>query len=224
MHHVANSTLFVTDAMLHSGSFDAQASDAAETGRISKVNQITQSLRDISRAERDLEEQRLRKRQQREAKKTDPTASSPASAAPGTPGSTAGQHEKAPTKKELKNKTAAAKAAEANNTASANLTTSLFLGGRKKKNYSWMTAGSGASTPTKSGASQGLPGAAGGALGSANAALTSEGRTKLGVWREDGEKGKNIHLRDWVFTLEADGRCEKTLQQAYDRLDASQPR
>jgi hypothetical protein len=121
--------------------------------------------------------------------------------------------------------------------ASQNLTSSLFAGlgrsgglfGKKKsgKSYSWMSAagaGSGASTPTR----LSTPGP-GGRIPAApappvNLNLTAEGRNRLGTWREDKEKGKNIQLRDWVSVLERDGTNSKALQDAYLRLDASGPR
>lgn len=170
------------------------------------------------------------------------------SVAPGTPGSVAPEPEagaggKAPTKKELK-RSAAQKMAEASSHANVNRTTMQFLGsmggfGKKKgKTYSWMAAGaaaggsvSGTSTPrlvTSGLAGSGGPGADGGAHGGAAPAgppaLTQEGRNRLGSWREDKEKGKNIQLRDWVLVLAEDGRDRRALQLAYDRLEESGPR
>ncbi len=54
--------------------------------------------------------------------------------------------------------------------------------------------------------------------------LTTEGRTRIGTWREDGEKGKSIQLRDWVMVLEKDAKDVKALEVAYDKLDSSQPK
>lgn len=141
------------------------------------------------------------------------------------------------TKKEMK-KSQALKAAEANSHANQNLTSSMFAGlggksslfGKKKgaKTYDWMNVGrggSGASTPTKAagGGGKGINGTPG-AISAANVAMTTEGRNRLGTWREDKEKGKNIQLRDWVVVLERDGRESKALQQAYIHLDASNPK
>ena len=53
--------------------------------------------------------------------------------------------------------------------------------------------------------------------------LTGEGRSKLGVWREDGPRGVGVQLRDWVVVLEADGREVIALQDAYNKLDGNLP-
>lgn len=184
---------------------------------------LTVTMREAARQEREWEEARLRRRQ----KRRDGIVDTGTPSTPGTPGSVAPDGEKAPTKKELK-KSQALKAAEANSHANQNMTSSMFagLGGRsglfgkkKAKSYSWMSAGqgSGTSTPTKGGGGSG-----GGGPGAAPvAALTSEGRNRLGTWREDKERGKDIQLRDWVTVLERDGREHKTLQHAYMHLDSS---
>jgi hypothetical protein len=141
------------------------------------------------------------------------------------------------TKKEMK-KNQQAKAAELDSHQSQNTTSSLFAGlggkgglfGKKKtgKTYDWMNVGrggSGASTPTRN--PSGLGKGAGGSVAAAapvNMAMTTEGRNRLGTWREDKEKGRNIQLRDWVSVLERDGREHKALQGAYLRLDASNPK
>lgn len=181
------------------------------------------------------------KRQKREGKKTDAAApSTPTTnrlATPGTPGSVAPEPDKAPTKKELK-KNAALKVSEQNDTLSANRTSMAFLGGRKKQ-YSWLSGGAGAS-PKRGlgGGGGGGGGSGGGAAGAAGAGgaggsgastpgrrpgepamLTAEARTKWGSWREDGIKGKDIQLRDLVVVLEADGKEVAALQTAYDKLD-----
>lgn len=195
-------------------------------------------MRDLAKQEREWEEARLRKRQKRKDGIPDgpPGGSRAGSAAPGTPGSVAPESDKTMTKKEIK-KTQAAKAAEASNHANQNLTSSMFAGlggkgslfGKKKqgKTYDWMNVGrggSGANTPrASSGAGKG-PSGPGSTPGSSNIALTTEGRNRLGTWREDKEKGKHIQLRDWITVLERDGRETKALQKAYINLDMSTPR
>lgn len=200
---------------------------------------MTTTMRELARQERDWEEARLRKRQRRKDGIPDSgnTTSRAGSVAPGTPGSVAPEPEKAMTKKEIK-RNQALKAAEANSHANQNMTSSMFAGlggkgglfGKKKtgKTYDWMNlgrGGSGTSTPTRTmpGGGKALGGGANPAA-PGNLALTSEGRNRLGTWREDKEKGKNIQLRDWVTVLERDGRETKALQRAYMHLDASNPK
>ena len=118
------------------------------------------------------------------------------------------------TKKEQKKQ---AKLAEQSTTASVNTTTNHFLSRRKGKSYSWMQAG--ASTPSTP-RSSGAPGTPGPSGPTATAALTSEGRYRLGSFREDGLHGKGIQLRDFIQAMEKDSLDERTLQLAYDNLDA----
>ncbi|KAF4510846.1 hypothetical protein G6O67_002705 [Ophiocordyceps sinensis] len=224
-----------------------RSADAAELGetpaalakKFPKIApNMTISMRDRARQEREWEEARLRKRQQRKEGGTDAgtTTSRSGSVAPGTPGAVAPEPEKAMTKKEMK-KNQALKAAEANSHANQNLTSSMFAGlggkgglfGKKKtgRTYDWMNVGrggSGTSTPTR-----GTPGPKGpnGTLGPpapTNHALTTEGRNRLGTWREDKEKGKGIQLRDWITVLERDGKELRALSSAYVHLDASHPK
>lgn len=166
------------------------------------------------------------------------TTSRSGSVAPGTPGTIAPDSDKPITKKEQK-KNQAAKAAEAHSHANQNITSSMFAGlggkgglfGKKKtgKTYDWMNVGrggSGTSTPTRNapGPGKSSGGGTGAAAAPANIALTTEGRNRLGTWREDKEKGKNIQLRDWVAVLERDGREPRALQRAYLNLDSSNPK
>lgn len=200
---------------------------------------MTATMREQAKKEREWEEARLRMRQKRKDGIVDQGSSTSRaqSAAPATPGSVAPEPEKAMTKKEMK-KNQAMKAAEAHSHANQNMTSSMFAGlggrsglfGKKKggKSYDWMNVGrggSGTSTPTKGslGAGKGM-GAVPGSPAPANMALTTEGRNRLGTWREDKEKGKKIQLRDWVTVLERDGREAKALQRAYLALDLSDPR
>lgn len=223
------------------GSADAAGlSNRSAPTKVPKISSfMTTTMREQARQERELEEARLRKRQRRKDGIPDSgnTTSRAGSVAPGTPGSVAPEPEKTMTKKEIK-RNQALKAAEANSHANQNMTSSMFAGlggkgglfGKKKtgKTYDWMNlgrGGSGTSTPTRTmpGGGKALGGGAGTAA-PANLALTSEGRNRLGTWREDKEKGKNIQLRDWVTVLERDGREMKALQRAYMHLDASNPK
>ena len=198
------------------------------------------TMREAAKQEREWEEARLRKRQRRKdgVLETGSTSTRSNSIAPGTPGSIAPESEKPMTKKELK-KSQALKAAEASSHANQNMTSSMFAGlggksglfGKKKqgKTYDWMNvgrAGSGASTPTKAaaGSIKGVSAGPGTPAVATNNNFTTEGRNRLGTWREDREKGRGIQLRDWVTVLERDGREAAFLQHAYNSLDASQPR
>jgi hypothetical protein len=215
---------------------DAHAEAPAKLRKITG-NAMTTAMRGVGQGERDWEERRLRRRNNRKGGGTDggTSVSRSGSVAPGTPGSVAPEPEKPLTKKEIK-KSAMARAAEASSHANQNQTSSLFVGlhsaasifgknkGKGGKTYAWMNAGgSGANTPTRTPSGK-TGGSAPGTPSPAPLALTTEGRNRLGNWREDKEKGKNIQLRDWVVVLKADGNAVKALQQAYDKLDASNPK
>ncbi|WYZ36757.1 hypothetical protein EsH8_II_000263 [Colletotrichum jinshuiense] len=215
---------------------DASSNQATKVQKVAATNTMSHTVREVGKAERDWEERRLRKRNIRKDGTTEgvSTPSRAGSVAPGTPGGSAPDSEKSISKKEQK-KLDAVKKAEASSHANQNITSSMFVGmpktgslfGKKKggKSYSWMTGGaSGASTPRL-----GTPGKAGGAAAPgppapANHALTVEGRARLGNWREDKEKGKNIQLRDWLAALEGDEIEPRAMQVAYDKLDTSEPK
>lgn len=192
-------------------------------------NFLVEALEDVGKETRNAEEGRLKKRQKRQEKNDEKRdgedgGSRAGSVAPGTPGSIAPEGEAKPmTKKESKK---AAKLAEISSTT-VNQTLSMFAGGKKKKKYSWMTGGgpgSGASTPRPQGG-PGQPGIPGGPAGTSNRAargpLTRDSAHRLGAFREDSEKGKNIQLRDWVAALEDRDVDSTILQALYDKLDKS---
>lgn len=194
-----------------------------------------EAVRDGAKGDRDVEEARLRKRQKRLNPETAQTGSRAGSAAPGTPSAGAAPETetaaKAPSKKELKKGAAAARLAEASSTASTNQTLNTLMGGfgrKKKKEYSWLQkSGSGAGTPRASAgeASTSASGATTAAKAHEKTTLTPDPRyPRLGTWREDKEKGKNIQLRDWVNALETDGIEGKAIQDAYLKLDSSAPK
>lgn len=199
----------------------------AKIAQIPSTNHLASAIREAGRGDRSLEEARLRKRQRRLNPEAATGPSRAGSAAPLTPGSVAPEPEiKAPSKKELK-KGAAARLTEASSTATANQTLQHLMGGfggrKKGKQYAWMTAGtSGASTPTRGASAQdtaGVPLATPGAKGPEKTNFTPDGRYRLGSWREDGDKGRNIQLRDWVTALEFDGTDVRAIQDAYMKLD-----
>lgn len=194
-------------------------------------NEIVTALRSEATKEQAIEEARLKKRQARAAAAAGGDgAQRQGSIAPGTPGSVAPEvNEKMPTKKELKKKDQA-KVSEAAMHSAANTTTAQFLGGRsmfggKKKTYSWMSGGaaSGTSTPNRIN-TQGLSGAAAASGPPPVEKLTVDGVRRLGVWREDKEKGRGIQMRDWTTVLEADGHAMQSLQKAWLKLDQSEPK
>ncbi|KAL2125968.1 hypothetical protein VTI74DRAFT_2056 [Chaetomium olivicolor] len=205
------------------------SSSAHKSGKHGPRN-LMEAVRDNAKADRDVEEARLRKRQKRLNPEPTQAGSRAGSVAPGTPGGTAPEDTpaKAPSKKELKKGAAAARLAEASSTANTNQTLNALMTGfgRKKKEYSWLQ---------KSGSTPGTPRASVGGAGSSTAAgdarppekqnLTPDPRyPRLGTWREDKEKGKNIQLRDWVNALEMDGIEVRAIQDAYLKLDTSTPK
>ncbi|KAF3766094.1 hypothetical protein M406DRAFT_339379 [Cryphonectria parasitica EP155] len=189
--------------------------DAERSGNLAPLNPLSQYLRDYAYAERAAEEERLRKRQKRlQEEGGTQTGTRTGAATPTTPGSVAPEPEKAPTKKEQKKIAAQKHDASAE---SVNMTTMKFLGGGKKK-YSWMTGGAGSGPKTPSRAAVGAPGTPQSSAtpkAPENTNLTPEPRTKMGTWREYGEKGKNIQIRDWAEVLERDGKEALALQYAY---------
>lgn len=125
------------------------------------------------------------------------------------------------TKKEIQRLAKASQTEESSHRA-ANLTANLALGGGGKK-YSWLTGGnSGAATPrggVAGGAGAGA--AAGSAPGAPDKGLLGKTR-RWDSWREDGEKGRGIQVRDLVQVLELDGREKKTLVGALARLKSTE--
>ncbi|KAI1750165.1 hypothetical protein F4782DRAFT_510179 [Xylaria castorea] len=188
-------------------------------------NPIINSLLELVKQTQSAEEGRLKKRQKRlekseKEKEGVEAGSRSGSVAPGTPGSIApdGGDTKVLSKKE--GKKAAAKAAESSSGTTVNATLSLFTGGKKKK-YSWMSAGSGASTPRAQGTTGAPAGAGGGAARAGRGPLTKAGVQHVGQVREDSEKGKNIQLRDWIVVLEDRGMDPRSLQIIYGSVDTS---
>ncbi|KAF8462911.1 transcription initiation factor TFIID component TAF4 [Kalaharituber pfeilii] len=115
----------------------------------------------------------------------------------------------------------------------ANTTAAMMMGlggtfGGKKKRYAWMTAGAtgglggGASAPGSPGVGGGLSrvnSAGDGAVtpGVAPDVLSVWGK-RIGEWREDGEKGLGVQIRDWARALEGDGRERKAVVKAYLKM------
>lgn len=116
----------------------------------------------------------------------------------------------------------------ANSTAAMMMGLGGAFGGKKKKKYAWMMAGNpagGAGAPgapgSGAGGSKGGPGGSGGAgdasAGGVREALSVWGK-RIGEWREDGEKGLGVQIRDWAGALEGDGRERRAVVRAYLKM------
>jgi hypothetical protein len=220
------------------GSLDASnagpATSAAKATPVTSIkDNLSFAIRENGKVDREAEEARLRKRQKRVNPESATGASRAGSMTPGTPGTVAPDPDKALTKKEQRElkKAGGGKGGRGGvgdtSTATANQTLQHLMGGfggrKKGKQYSWMTAGtSGASTPTRLSTTD-LPGTPGAASTRATQPppLTIEGKQRLGTWREDGDKGKQIQLRDWITVMEIDGLELKAIQDAYIKLDSA---
>ncbi|KAJ5779944.1 hypothetical protein N7457_005104 [Penicillium paradoxum] len=127
---------------------------------------------------------------------------------------------KSMTKKEAK-KMQDSKATEAQQHAQSVETARMALsgGGRSmfgaKKSYSWLKPGgkaSGFSSPSRPTPSTPT---AGPEKASAGEPTPRQSQRRLGIWREDQEKGAGIQVRDILFMLEADGRATRHVQRGY---------
>ncbi|KAF8545456.1 transcription initiation factor TFIID component TAF4, partial [Trichophaea hybrida] len=206
-------------------------------------NETAKALRALKQKEWEADQEHKRKKARRE-NAAGATAGSgtatPGGAETPTPGTPSGETpipgERKISAKESR-KQQASKIEEAASHRAANATANMMMGGfgggfgskKKKKTYSWMNAGG--ATPGTSAMGMGAlrPGPVGsvGAIDT-GAAQTSAGPDlgnlnwtgqRLGVWREDGERGKGIQIRDWVGALEGDGRVgSKAIIKAYLRM------
>lgn len=212
---------------------------------------INGRLHSVTAAERKAEEARMKKRAERAAQRKREARNAEAMATEGgtgtnpdgtptangaTPGGSLGEiaPEVPKTKKEADRLKKAEYANEEVQTRNANVAASMALGGGGKK-YSWMQGGSkkaaaarpsigtpGPATPTStSGRSPSKPDAAAKTTDKNGLPLPSQDR-RYGEWREDGEMGSNIQLRDWVAVLERDGKDKRTLSFALTKLGREQ--
>lgn len=115
----------------------------------------------------------------------------------------------------------------------ANSTAAMMMGlggafGGKKKKYAWMMAGTpGGAGSTSAAGGAGVGPSRGGAGGTGGAgdpgqigmteAVSVWGK-RIGEWREDGEKGLGVQIRDWAGALEGDGRERKAVVRAYIKM------
>ena len=212
-----------------------QAPDSATPQRTTSFpqNSVISTLRAIAARDKAAEEARIKKREARRRAAVNSAADTPAEetapelAAPEAPKMT---------KKEQIKQAKESKSTEAALHQTTNQTAAMMTMGKKGKKYSWMTGGaaamptnrfakptasasaSGTATPVKKEPDTAAVGAA--ATGSTNEVPKSaEAKApEWGDWREDGQEGKGIQVRDWVLVLERDGREKKALQRCYNKM------
>ncbi|KAF4553499.1 Hypothetical protein D9617_7g032270 [Elsinoe fawcettii] len=132
------------------------------------------------------------------------------------------------TKKE-REKMAKAGQSEAVMHKAANTTAAMQLGfGKKAKKYSWMMGGPGAAAPTNPFAKPSKPSGGESRKEDRSKEVNGEAKKekkglgkerKFGDWREDGEKGKGVQLRDLAAVLERDGKSRRALELAWLKMD-----
>ncbi|KAJ5350746.1 Transcription initiation factor TFIID component TAF4 [Penicillium brevicompactum] len=186
-------------------------------------------FRTILNREGSQEERRASKRAKRNsnailseagrADSVDPTGSAPSTPIGERP---PGTDKKSITKKEAKKMTDS-KATEAQQHAQSVETARMALGNSgprtsmfgTKKSYSWLKSGgsgSGFSSPSRPTPSTPT---AGPEKPSAGEPTPSTTQRRLGLWREDQDRGAGIQVRDVLFMLEADGRATRHVQRGY---------
>lgn len=201
------------------------------------INPITTALLNLAKADREAEERRLLKRKKRlEAAETRERtgslsldASSPNTSAatttaggdvapePGTGG--------VPKKSALKNAKKAPSEAQAFAASNKTLSMALGFGGSGGKKLSWMKQSTEPTNPylagKKEAALKTAKGSGEGGKGGRDG-VGDEGTLRArnwGAWREDGDEGTGIQLRDLIAVLEGDGKEKRALQRAYMRLN-----
>ena len=188
----------------------------------SAPNAIAQALQKVSQAERAAEEIRLAKRRKR-TEATDGSRAGSLSLGPSEPGTPGTLGEVAPDlsmkKSALKNQKKVPSDAQAFAASNKTLSMALGLGGAGGKKLSWMTKDTGPSNPFLAKPATTPQKAAGTANGIGS--TLPKNRT-YGDFREDGDDGLGIQLRDVISVLEHDGKEKKALQSAYCRLGTIQ--
>jgi len=203
---------------------------------VSLQNETAKALRALKQREWEEDQERQRKKARREQGASGVSGPGPATpgtdaSTPGTPAGGDASGEKKMTAKESR-KQQASKIEEAASHRAANATANMMMGGfggsfrsKKKKTYSWMNAG-GAAAPGAQPMGIGPPRPAG-VPGAVDNSVSQTGASdnlqwtgqRLGVWREDMERGKGIQIRDWVGSLEGDDRAgAKSVYKAYLRM------
>lgn len=200
-------------------------------------NDLTSTLRAIAARDIAAEEARIKKREARRRAAANSAADTPATEEPPANSEIAPEAPKM-TKKEQMKQAKESKSTEAALHQTTNQTAAMMTMGKKGKKYSWMTGGAAAMPtnrfakpgPTASAAASGTStptpavkkedgGTGSGSDTTAAAPAANEVKVpEWGDWREDGQEGKGIQVRDWVLVLERDGREKKALQRSYTQM------
>ncbi|CAG7920315.1 unnamed protein product [Penicillium olsonii] len=197
---------------------------AMETG----TKPSAERFRTAINRENSLEEKRAAKRAKRNSNAILNEAGRADSVDPGSAPSTPmserppGTDKKSMTKKEAKKMTDS-KATEAQQHAQSVETARMALGNSgprtsmfgTKKSYSWLKSGgsaNGFSSPTRPTPSTPTAGPEKSSVGEPTQPQTQR---RLGLWREDQERGAGIQVRDILFMLEGDGRATRHVQRGY---------
>ncbi|KAL8702637.1 MAG: hypothetical protein Q9201_004184 [Fulgogasparrea decipioides] len=189
------------------------------------LNPLTSNLRNSFLAERKAEEERLAKRARKATANSTETADGGASSAGGsgaaTPAGPLGEKapdidlKRMPTKKELK-KQADLRASDAVQTAATNSSLSMAIGGKRP---SWLTGAKPAHTnPMLPRVNTGAAASSSQARANANAAGSGLPGARRFEFREDGEKGVGIQLRDLLFVMDAERKEKRALAKAWTKL------
>lgn len=203
---------------------------------------ISSTLRALAARDKAAEDARIKKREARRRAAANSAAETPAEE--NGAGELAAPEAPKMTKKEQMKQAKESKHTEAALHQTTNQTAAMMTLGKKGKKYSWMTGGA-AAMPTNRFAKPGTaaPGGSGSAGGSGTATpvkrepdaggpgpVTTEPvkiaeakAPEWGDWREDGQEGKGIQVRDWVLVLERDGKEKKALQRCYNRMGTPTP-
>ncbi|KAL7267338.1 hypothetical protein RUND412_010082 [Rhizina undulata] len=188
------------------------------------TNETAKALRAIQTRDFLAEQARLEKKAKRDSA---PASNGPGTSVPSTPAPDASSSspmtpadERRMSAKESR-KHQASKIEEAASHRAANATANMMMGGafggfgnkKKKKSYAWMNAMPGA-------VSGGGTVARGPGTPTESAPVdTWSGGQRFGAWRDDGERGAGVQIRDWVAALEGDGRgVRKDVAQAYMKM------
>ncbi|PSK49427.1 Dynactin, isoform [Elsinoe australis] len=209
---------------------------------VSFANSLPSHLSSLAISEHSAEAARVKRRAERAAKAAAAAnasadgevapGTSPATPAPGTPAPATPISNESPiaaekplTKKE-REKLAKGQNSETVLHKNANTTAAMQLGfGKKAKKYSWMTGGAGSGAPTNPFAKPVSKSSGGGEnRKEVNGEVRKEKKglgkeRKFGDWREDGEKGKGVQLRDLAVVMDRDGKSRRALELAWLKLE-----